>query len=262
MAARDTLLTEILDGNVVAFERLRPVRSSLTLADAQQLVVDTIERMERATFGHLAVADVLLRVACERAGTERPVRVLEVASGNGWLLCNLARRARSREIAIELAGSDLNADLVASMQHRFLEGQVPATALVANSRDLAGVPDGAYHAAFMTFSLHHFPEADIPRALRELDRVSDGGMMVVDSTRRVLALAAVPTLAVLLAPHGGRRFARHDAAATVRRSYTADELRRLVRDAGLSDRYGVGPLPTRHPERLIVNAIWPTSSRQ
>jgi ubiquinone/menaquinone biosynthesis C-methylase UbiE len=257
LTERATGLTEILDGNVEAFERLRAVASDVTLAGAQQLVVDTIERMERTTRGHVAVADALLRVAQERVAAERPIRILEVASGSGWLLTNLHRRALRRGIEIELTGSDLNGDLVESMERRLAHNRVPASTRVFDASDMTEVPDAAYDAAFMMFTLHHLRGDDNVRVLRELDRVSRGGMMVVDATRSLLALLAVPTLATLLAPRGGRRFARFDAKTTVRRAYTAAEMRLLVREAGLSDRYHVGPLPTRHPERLIANAIWP-----
>lgn len=258
MSRRDTVVTEILDGNVDAFERLRPPGSLLTLPDAQQLVVDTIERMERATRGHIAVADTLLRIATDRVGKDRPIRILEVASGSGWLLRNLWTRATHHRIGIELTGSDLNPDLVASMQRRLATANVPVEVRVANACAMNDVADGKYQIAIMNFTLHHLPEGDAPAALRELDRVSRGGMILIDATRHILALAAVPTMATLLAPRGGRRFARHDAIATVRRAYTTSELRQLVDDSGLSHRYQVGPLPTRHPERLIAQAIWPT----
>lgn len=257
MRQRDAVITEILDGNVDAFERLVPRGSHLTLADAQQLVVDTIERMERVTLSHVAIAKMLLGIACERAGAERPIRVLEVASGSGWLLTNLWRCAGRSGIDIELSGSDLNGDLVASMQRRLAEDHVPAAVRVANACDLTDVTAGAYHVAVMTNTLHHFPESDVPAALNELDRVSGGGMVIIDPARRLLGLAVVPALATLLARRGGRRFARHDAIATVRRAYGTSELRRMVDGAGLGDRYRVGPMPTWHPERLIVHAVWP-----
>jgi len=261
MRPRDTVITEILDGNVGAFERLRKPGSNLTIADAQQLIVDTIERMERTTLGHIAVADALLRIACDGAGGDRPVRILEVAAGSGWLLCNLWTRARRRGIDVALTGSDLNADLVASMQRRVSRAKVPATVRVANACDMSEVPDGAYHLAVMAFTLHHFPTDDALRALRELDRVSSGGMVVLDPMRRVLALAVMPLMATMLAPSGARRFAFHDAHATVRRSYTPTELRHVVRDCELDDRYQVGALPTLHPERFIAQAIWPRGPR-
>lgn len=254
-------MTEILDGNVNAFERLRPPGLPLTLPDAQQLVVDTIEPMERATRGHITVADALLRIAADRVGNDRPIRILEVASGSGWLLRNLWTRAAHHRIGIELTGSDLKPNLVASMQPRFTTADIPLEVRVANACSMKDVADGKYHIAIINFTLHHLPERDAPAALRELDRVSGGGMILVDATRRRLALAAVPTMATLLAPRGGHRFARHDAIATVRRAYTTPELKQLVDDAGLGHRYQVGPLPTRHPERLIAQAVWPTRQK-
>ncbi|MGH8997952.1 MAG: NAD(P)-binding domain-containing protein [Acidimicrobiia bacterium] len=256
---RDVHSTEILDGNEEAFERLRPAGSALTMADAQRIVVDTIEAMERRTLAHVVMADFILRLARERAGDARPIRILEVASGNGWLLTNLWRRARRSGIDVELTGSDLNDGLVVSLRERLAKAGVPAGVSVIDARRITGVPDGAYHLAVMTFTLHHLQGGDLTAALAELDRVAGGGMVNVDIRRGLMALAVVPNLATLVGPTGGRRFARHDATVTVRRSYTTDELREVVAAAGLAHPYEVGPLPTRHPERLVAHAIWPAS---
>src|SRR5439155_12687348 len=110
-------------------------------------------------------------------------------------------------IDVALTGSDLNADLVASMLRRVRDAQVPAAVRVANACDMSEVSDGEYHVAVMAFTLHHFPAADAIGALRELDRVSSGGMVVLDPMRRALALAVMPLMATMLAPSGARGFA-------------------------------------------------------
>ncbi len=257
LAARDVDISEILDGNVAAFEQCRPSGSQLTLADAQQMIVDTIERMERVTLGHLAIADALLDIARRQAGEQRPVRILEVASGNGWLLNHLAHRARRRGLEVELTGSDLNPDLVANTSDRFERDGVPATMRVADATDLSDMADGSFDAAVMSLALHHLPSSIVTAALKELDRVSGGGMAIVDIRRSPLSLLGLPPLALAAAPSGGRRFALHDTVATVRRSYTVPELRALLTDAGLRSGYRAGFLPVWHPQRMFISAIWP-----
>ncbi len=255
------VVTEILDGNLAAFERLRPTISDLTLADAQQLIVDTIERMERATCGNVATADAMLRIARGVVGPDRPISLLEVASGNGWLLQNLWERAAHHRIAIELTGSDLNIALTQSMQRRFAAQRIPASVRVLDACAMHEVTDGQYDIALMNFTLHHVPPQSVSAVLNELDRVSNGGMIVVDTSRNRFARAVVPILATLVAPRSGRRFARHDSIATILRSYTKTELGQLLTVAGIGDRYRVGGLPTWHPQRLVANAIVPNNHR-
>ena len=52
LSGRNLTVSEILDGNVSALERWQPPCTTVPMADAQQMIVDTIERMERLTLGH------------------------------------------------------------------------------------------------------------------------------------------------------------------------------------------------------------------
>jgi len=257
MRARNTGLSEILDGNVEAFEERRRPGSSTTLADAQQMIVDTIETMETVTLGHLAMADAVLNVAVSKAGEGRPVRILEVASGNGWLLTNIAARAEARGITVELTGSDINPDLVATTKLRLERDGLPIEMVCADASDLSDIADGAFDIAVMCLALHHLPASIASDALVEMDRVSGGGMMIIDVRRSPLSLFGLPPFAFAMAPAGAARFALHDTVTTVRRSYTIPELRALLDGVGLRDRYRAGPLPGLHPQRMVISAIRP-----
>lgn len=257
LEARDTEVLEILDGNVAAFEARRPAGAPTTLADAQQMIVDTIERMEILTRGHLATADAVLNTAAARAGGARPARILEVATGNGWLLTNMAARAERRGIAVELTGSDLNPDLVSATRLRLERAGLPIEMIRADATDLSDLGEATFDVAVMSLALHHLPASIVSAALVELDRVSGGGMMIIDTRRSLLSLVGMAPLAFVMAPNGGGRFALHDTVATVRRSYTEAELRTLLDDVGLGDRYQVGQLPVRNPQRMVISAIRP-----
>ena len=257
MWTRDRELSEILDGNVAAFERNRIRGTSVPLAGAQQMIVDTIERMERVSFGHTAVADAILDLAVSRAGARRPVRVLEVAAGNGWLTANLAGRAVRRGLEVDLTATDINVDLVDSMRERFEMDGVRATARQADVSNLSEMGDGEVHVAVMSMCLHHLPAEIITASIRELHRVSAGGMVIHDLRRSLVSLLGLPPLAVAVALMGGQGFALHDTAVSVRRAYTAGELEALLTEAGLGASYRVGRLPSRHPERWVTATVWP-----
>jgi hypothetical protein len=260
LTRRDAEVQEILDGNVEAFERARPRGSEVSFLQAQQLIVDTIQSMEERSGGWRSVVDLVLDCALHRRadrGGEGPLRLLEAASGSGWLQLRLAHRARERGLAVELTASDSNPELVESLDKRLRSAGVPAEARLADARDLPEVPDGRYDAAFMTYTLHHLAPPDAALCLRELDRVSAGGLVLVDVARRPLNLLLIPLATRLFASRAGRPFAAHDGWASICRGYTWRELALLLEWLGLAGRYRVGPLPTWHPQRLIANAIWP-----
>lgn len=256
---RNMVVSEILDGNTDALVRWQPPWTTVPMAEAQRMIVSTIERMEHLTGGNGLLAGVVLDSALRRAAADRPVRILEVATGSGWLIRNLADLAERSGVDVDLTASDVNPDLVEAVRQRFLDDEVPAACTTADAADLDGMEQGEFHAAVMSMSLHHLPHGVAVAALRELDRVSDGGMVVIDIRRNVFGLGSLPPLALLLAPMSGRAFAVHDTVTSIRRAYTIPELRALLGEAGLADRYEVGPLPGLNPQRLVAAAVTPRS---
>lgn len=257
---RNVIVSEILDGNEGALRRWQPPGPTVPMADAQRMIVATIERMESLTGGDRLLANVVVDAALRRARADRPVKILEVATGTGWLVRNIALTAARSAVDVELTASDVNPDLVESMGRRLSADGVSATCRTADAADLADMATGEYHAAVMSMSLHHLPPSVVVAALRELDRVSDGGMVIIDITRNLFGLGALPPLAFLVAPMRGRAFAVHDTLTSIRRAYTEVELRSLLRVAGLDGRYHVGPLPGVNPQRLVTSAITPRTA--
>lgn len=257
MRHRNVLVSEILDGNTDALGRWQPPWTTVPMADAQHMIVSTIERMERLTGGNRLLAGLVLNLALRHAGADRPVRILEVATGSGWLVRNLVEVAERSGIDVELTASDINPDLVDSMRQRFAIDGTPITCTTADAAALDDMAKGDFHAAVMSMSLHHLPTMVVVAALRELDRVSDGGMIIIDIRRNLIGLGSLPPLAFLVAPTRGRAFAVHDTVTSIRRAYTIPELRSLLAEAGLGDRYRVGPLPGLNPQRLVAAAIMP-----
>lgn len=256
---RDGEVEEILDGNVDAFLHHRPPGSETTLAEAQLGIVTAIQRMEMWTLGARSVVDLILRTAERRRiarGGSGPLRLLEAASGAGWLQRHLWRRAQALGLDVRLEASDYNPDLVAALDARFAREGVPCAVRQADARFMPGVDNGAWDVAFMTYTLHHFSPADAALCLRELDRVSGGGLVLVDISRNRFNLAALPVLTATVGRVGGR-YAVHDTIASIRRGYTAQELTVLALAVGLGGRYRIGRMPTWHPQRFVANAIWP-----
>lgn len=265
LVRRDGEVQEILDGNREAFLRARPAGSDTTYEEALQIIVDGIQKMQETTFGYVAIVDLLLKTGRRRmrarggalSGLDaRPLKVLEVASGSGWLMRHLWRIANSEATPLELWAGDIQPDLVRSLAERLAAHGIPCQTTVSDARHMAGVEDGRWDVAFMSYTLHHFKPADAALCLRELDRVSGGGLVVVDIARTVMGLAFGKLVYGFLDP-GGARYTQHEGLASVRRAYNVRELELLLEWVGIRDRYHVGPLPTWHPQRTIANAIWP-----
>ena len=110
------------------------------------------------------------------------------------------------------------------------------------------VADGSWDVAFMSYTLHHFPPPEAALCLRELDRVSGGGLIVVDLRRGALAYGSAAVL-YPIAGRVGHPYVTHDGLLSVRRS-----LPRL--GAAAAPRVGRGPgeLPDRCPAHLAPPA--------
>ncbi len=265
LARRDAEVREILDGNEEAFLRARPAGSNHTHDDARQIIVDSIQRMQETSLGYHAIVDLLLKTGRrrmqERGGAlsgldARPLKVLEVASGSGWFMRHLWRIALAEGTPLELWAGDINPEFVKSLVARLAADGIPCQTAVADARHMAGVEDGRWDVAFMSYALHHFQPADAALCLRELDRVSNGGMVMVDIARKGFGLAFGHLVYGFMDP-GGARYTHHEGLASVRRAYNVRELELFLEWVGIRDRYHVGALPTWHPQRLIANAIWP-----
>lgn len=242
-------LREILDGDA----RVLPADASLE--EAQASIRTGLERLEDRTGAARRIADLVLDVALSRR-RDGAVRILEIGAGSGGLTCRLWRRARERGIAARLAASDLDPEAVRRMARRFRAEGAPAEVHVLDARDLSSEPEGAWDVVFSVYTLHHVPEEDLPACLREMDRVSGGGIVAVDLPRSYLTIAlGIPVWFFW----GGTawRLLLHDGLVSIRRAYAAGELEVLLSTAGLGERYRVRPLPGRHPLRFFALTVLP-----
>lgn len=101
--------------------------------------------------------------------------------------------------------------------------------------DVLALPyeDRAFDGATLAMTLHHLEGDDAIRALRELARVSRRAVIVSDLERSLLNW--IGALALGATVWRGNRLTRHDGPLSVRRSFTAAELRDLARAAGFAD---------------------------
>ncbi len=227
--ARDDALRELLDADTLdqaSLERnLRDIRRINGLLGWRAFAVQAVAKEVRALGGD---SFSLIDVACGSA--DIPLAVKRWAD-------------RDRRTA-HIVASDISPQIVAiARQEAAIEPSVHI-----EQQDALALPyaTGDFDIALCTLALHHFDPPSAVRLLRELARVGRR-VLVFDIQRAWLAYAGCVALVTLLAMHP---MTRHDAPASVRRSYSAAELRALATEAGLRE----PAVTVRFPFRLALAA--------
>jgi SAM-dependent methyltransferase len=179
-----------------------------------------------------------------RASGAQSFSLLDVASGSADMPLAIARWAAHEGIAARIIATDLNPHIVAIARER--AANVPTFAV--EWQDALALPydPGSFDIALCTLALHHFAPDDAVLLLRNLARVGHR-VMVFDLVRSRLAYSGV-----VLLTHAIRMdtMTRHDAPISVRRGYTAPEVRALAARAGLVD----AQVRMAFPYRLVLHA--------
>jgi SAM-dependent methyltransferase len=174
---------------------------------------------------------LLWRPLAEVARREgRTIRVLDVATGGGDIPLALARLARRRGIALQLAGCDISPRAM-SFARRRAEQAGAAIEFFAHDA-LAGPLPGGYDAVICTLFLHHLSDAEAGELLRRMAAAAGRLVVVCDLVRSRSAWLLTRGLTRLLV----RSSVVHvDGPLSIRAAFTVAEARLLAEQAGLTD---------------------------
>jgi SAM-dependent methyltransferase len=165
--------------------------------------------------------------------------LLDVGAGAGDIAAALARRARAR--GIDLVPVPVDTHRVAAALCR----EAGLSPVVASA---AALPFGprAVDIVLASQLLHHFDRASATALVRAFDELARLGVIVAEPRRTRWAAGGIwlATLALGLHP-----VTRRDGILSVRRSFTAAELRMLLAGAGIT-----GTVHRRRGFRLV--AVW------
>ena len=157
-------------------------------------------------------------------------RVLDVGAGSGEVLRVAAVWARENNRRAMLVGLELNArsaQAILAESSNFPE-------IHAVRADAFHLPfaDGAFDYALCSLFTHHFKDEPVVQLLREMNRVAQRGIFVIDLHRHPIAYYFYTTVGRLFLHN---RLIREDGALSILRSFKPDELQELGQRAGLAN---------------------------
>jgi ubiquinone/menaquinone biosynthesis C-methylase UbiE len=180
--------------------------------------------------------------------------LLDVATGSADVPRTLAGWAAARGLRLRPIGSDISAAVLAEAR-RFGDD----VALVRHDATALPFADASIDIVTLCLAAHHLDPAPLTRALAEMWRVARRGIVISDLERSPAAYIAARLMAVILR----NPLTSHDGPVSVLRAYTAGELQRIARGAGLT-RFRIH---RRFPFRLTLvakkamgNGQWATVS--
>lgn len=179
-------------------------------------------------FGGLRTVRLQLPRLLAKTSPERPVAILDLAAGSADIPINVVRWARQEGREVEITATDYSADILAIAFRRV--ARYPNIRL--QQCDARDVPfaDASFDIVLCSLALHHFAPPDAVKVLAEMGRVSRVGFIVND-----LARSRPGYIGAWLVGHLAtrNRITRHDAPLSALRAYTPDELRMLLKMAGV-----------------------------
>ena len=202
-----------------------------------------LRQVNRLTFGYRSTLAFLDRVVGTNTRTET-LRILDVGSGGGDMLHRIARWAKARGIPVELTGIDLN-----PMAARVSREQYGDADIRWRTGDALAY-DGPVDVVISSLLTHHLPTEDVVRFVGWMERAAKIGWFVNDLERSPRSARLFGMLARAMRWH---RFVQHDGPVSFARSFTRDDWRCMLSDAGVPD--GAAQLAQSFPSRLCVSRL-------
>lgn len=159
----------------------------------------------------------------------RPLRVLDVGTGNGAVARRLAAWAARAGGRWRVVGVDVHPQVLAAAR-RASRAEAPLPLVRGDALRLP-FADGSFDVAISALTLHHFDDVGAARVLVEMARVARLRVVVSDLERARPGYLFARLFA--LTWWRGNALTREDGPLSVLRAFTADELGKVARDGGL-----------------------------
>jgi len=210
-----------------AADRLELLEQGIGSAEELARSLAEMDRCNRWLGGRAALTSVLWP-KLERLPKTRPVRILDAGSGGGYLLAWLQGEIERRGYVAELYGLDANPRCLAESAVR-----APRASFVAGDLGALPLAERAFDFVVSTLVLHHLEPPALEAAVRGLTRLAKHGVVLSDLARDRVPLVFFRVSAPLMMLS---QITREDGELSVKRSYTAEELRQYLNIWGVSGR--------------------------
>lgn len=158
----------------------------------------------------------------------RAITVLDVGTGGADMPVCLARWGRRSGVRLYIIALDRDRSTLGVARRS--AAPYPEITLVQGDALALPVRPESVDVAISALTLHHLAPDQAARSIAEMDGASRVGFVVNDLARSRIAYALVWLATRLLTT---TRMSRHDGPMSVRRSYTAPEVRALCEKAGV-----------------------------
>src|SRR3984957_16978612 len=201
----------------------------------------SLEQVNRWLLGYRPTMAWLKRLP---HGLPHPVHIVDVGSGGGDLLRQIAGWARRRGIAVQLTGIDLN-----PFAARAAAESTPKEFKIAwlTGDALAYRPEKPVDIVVSSLMAHHLEDEEIIALLRWMEATARVGWFVNDLERSEWSCRMFRWIEGMVDWH---RFVRHDGPVSFRRAFREEDWVRLLEAAG-STRQAV-TVERWRPGRLCV----------
>jgi SAM-dependent methyltransferase len=183
----------------------------------------------------------------------QPLHILDVGCGYGDTLRRIERWARTRGVAVELTGLDLNPDAVAIAA----EASNPASIIRWVAADVfAFQPEKPIHLVVSSLFAHHLTEPDVIRFLQWMELHAQLGWFINDLSRATVPYHLLRIFTKLARLHP---FVQHDGPISIARSFVPEDWQRICTAAGLNSTLDASidfravPIQPSWPARLCVS---------
>jgi ubiquinone/menaquinone biosynthesis C-methylase UbiE len=155
--------------------------------------------------------------------------LLDVASGSADIPLAIARWAERAGYTARIVATDISPQIIAVAREQ--SAGIPSVTVEQQDALHLSYAPGSFDIALCTLAIHHFEPERAVELLASMARVSKH-VLVFDVARARLAYIGSLLLTRLLPMDA---MTRHDAPASVRRAYSATELRELAKRADLQN---------------------------
>jgi ubiquinone/menaquinone biosynthesis C-methylase UbiE len=196
-------------------------------ADLERYLDDLVRL--NAWFGGFALSERAVRRLLGRPAPGRTASVVDLGGARGDLAMRLVRGAHRRGRRLRVVVVDRDEDALALG----MRAAKPTPDVMFVHADAGALPlrDRSVDVAVSALTLHHLAPHEVVMALVRMRRVARSGVVVNDLARNRVALAAVWLATRLFARH---RYSWDDGPLSVRRAYSARELRGFAMRAGFA----------------------------